>query len=88
MALTSAEKQQRYRERHLCVDGQKDRLQCMVSAHAKAQLTRLAHYHGYSVTALVEALAAQAERALVDTLPHPDISPYLDGRLQCSRTAT
>jgi hypothetical protein len=86
MAMTPAEKQRRYRHRHLGVDGQKQRLQCMVSVHAKAQLTRLAHYHGYSITALIETLAAQAERALVDTLPHPDIGPYLDGSLQCNRT--
>jgi len=85
MAMTPAEKQRRYRQRHLGVNGQKERLQCMVSAHAKAQLTRLAHYHGYSVTRLIETFAAQAERALVDMLPHPDIGPYLDGRLQCNR---
>jgi hypothetical protein len=83
--MTPAEKQRRYRQRHLGVDGHKERLQCMVSARTKAQLTRLANYHGYSVTALIETLAAQAERALVDTLPQPDISPYLDGRLQYSR---
>jgi hypothetical protein len=86
MAMTPAEKQRRYRHRHLGVDGHKERLQCMVSAPAKAQLTRLANYPGYSITALIETLAAQAEHTLVDTLPHQDISPYLDGTLQCSRT--
>ena len=88
MAMTQAEKQRRYRQRHLGLDGEKDRLQCMVSVQAKAQLTRLAQYHGYSVTELIETLAADAERALVDTLPQSDIGAYLDGRLQCNRTAT
>jgi len=86
MAMTPAEKQRRYRQRHLGFDGEKERLQCMVSVHAKAQLTRLAHYHGYSITAVIEMLATQAEHTLVDTLPHQDIGPYLDGKLQCNRT--
>jgi hypothetical protein len=41
MALTTAEKQQRYRERHLGVKGGKQRIQFFVSVQAKAQLERL-----------------------------------------------
>ena len=87
MAMTPAEKQRRYRDRHLSIDGQKERLQCMISVPTKAKLTRLAHYHGYSVTALIETLVADAERALLDTLHAAHIGPYLDGRLQCNRSA-
>jgi len=40
MPLTSAEKQRRYRERHLGVHG-KERIQLFINVHAKAQLGRL-----------------------------------------------
>jgi hypothetical protein len=88
MAMTTAEKQRRYRARHLGVDGAKERVQCFVTARAKAQIVRLAKYHGYSITTLIETLAAEAERALVDKLPHPDVSHYLEGRLPCNRPST
>jgi len=65
MALTNAEKQARYRERHLGVDGEKSRVQLFLSATAKAQLDRLARHKGYTVTALIEGLAASAERCTV-----------------------
>ena len=81
MAITTAEKQRRYRARHLGVDGTKSRLQCFVNARTKAQLTRLAQYQGYSITALIETLAADAERAILDELVHQDIRRYLDGGL-------
>ena len=44
MALTSAAKQRRYRERHLGVHGAKQRIQFFVSVQAKAQLGRLARH--------------------------------------------
>jgi hypothetical protein len=61
MALTSAEKQQRYRERHLGVRGTKDRIQLFISVQAKAQLRRLARHHGCTVTKVIESLAVDAE---------------------------
>jgi hypothetical protein len=86
MALSPAQKQRRYRQRHLGLDGAKERMQCFLSVHTKAQLTRLARYHGYSVTNLIETLAADAERALLDDLPAAQINVYLDGRLQRNQT--
>ncbi len=80
MALTAAEKQQRYRERHLGVDGGKERVQLFISVHAKAQLGRLARHHGYTVTRLIEVLAAEAERALLAKLPARRQTVYLDGK--------
>jgi hypothetical protein len=68
MALSNAEKQARYRERHLGVDGEKARLQLFLSADTKAQLDRLAHRKGYTVTALIEELAASAERRVIARL--------------------
>jgi hypothetical protein len=78
MALTAAEKQGRYRERHLGIDGAKLRIQLFVNVHSKAQLRRLARHYGYTVTKMIEQLAADAERALLDTLPRRQHTAYLD----------
>jgi hypothetical protein len=47
VALTNAEKQARYRERHLAVDGEKRRTMLFLNATTRAQLDRLAHRKGY-----------------------------------------
>jgi hypothetical protein len=78
MALTAAEKQQRYRERHLGIDGAKLRIQLFVIVHAKAQLRRLARHYSYTVTKMIEQLAAEGERVLLDTLPRRQRTAYLD----------
>jgi len=82
MALTPAEKQQRYRERHLGIDGAKERIQVFVSVHTKAQLGRLARHYGYTVTRVIEDLAAAAESALLEQLPWRRHKAYLDSDLQ------
>jgi hypothetical protein len=82
MALTSAEKQQRYRQRHLGIYGAKQRIQLFVSVQAKAQLARLARHCGYTVTNMIEKLAADAERRLLNRLPPRQHTAYLDGRPQ------
>jgi hypothetical protein len=64
MALSRAEKQRRYRERHLG-DGEKQRIQCVVSLCTKLKLKRLAHYYGCSLTTLIENLAADTEGLIV-----------------------
>ena len=81
MALTSAEKQQRYRERHLGVHGSKERIQLFISVQTKAQLGRLAHHHGYTVTKMIEHVIAGAEHAILDRLPRRRHSAYLDSHL-------
>jgi hypothetical protein len=81
MALTSAEKQQRYRERHLGLHGTKERIQLFISVQVKAQLGRLARHHGYTVTNVIEDLVAAAERALIERLPRRQHSAYLDSHL-------
>ena len=79
MALTPAEKQRRYRQRHLGVDGTKDRIQLFISVQTKAQLRRLARHHGYTVTKAIERLAVDAERELLDRLPRAHHRAYFDG---------
>jgi hypothetical protein len=76
MVLTNAQKQARYRQRHLGVDGEKSRVQLFLSATAKAQLDRLARHKGYTVTALIEELAASAERRTVARLAPKALKLY------------
>jgi hypothetical protein len=79
MALTNAEKQARYRERHLGVNGEKRRLTLFIDATTGAQLERLAHRKGYSVTAVVEELAASAERRATSRLSGKALKTYYAG---------
>ena len=82
MALTSAEKQRRYRERHLGVHGSKERIQLFISVQTKAQLGRLARHYGYTITKVVEDLVKDADRAILDRLPRRQHSAYLDSHRQ------
>jgi hypothetical protein len=79
MALTSAEKQQRYRERHLGIHGTKERIQFFINVQTRAQLGRLARHYGYTVTKVIEDLAADAERTLLNRLRPRQRTAYLDG---------
>jgi DNA-binding transcriptional ArsR family regulator len=67
MALTNAEKQARYRERHL-ENGTMTRGHFFLEATTKAKLLRLAHHRKCSVPALIGDLAASAERLLTAQL--------------------
>ena len=58
--LTSAEKQDRYRERHLGVDDARARIGSFSMPTTRAQLERLARYRRYTLTALIEDLVASA----------------------------
>jgi hypothetical protein len=88
VAFTNAEKQQRYRERHLGLDGTKRRVQHFLSVPTKAQLDRLAHYYGYTVTQVIEDLAAAAERKLLDRLGPAEARAYLDSKMQKGEAVT
>jgi hypothetical protein len=78
MAPTNAEKQGHYRERHLGVGGGKRRLTLFIDASTGAQLDRLAHRKGYSVTAVVEELVASAERRIMSKLSGKALRAYLE----------
>lgn len=60
MALTAAERQARYRQRHL-QEGDRERLQLVVSLQAKRALERLARHHGVTLAALLERLALEEQ---------------------------
>jgi hypothetical protein len=56
MALTNAEKQRRYRNRHLGLGGKRELLQCLMTIPAKRNLERLACHYGHSMTTMLEIL--------------------------------
>ena len=72
MAQSNAARQQAYRQRHLQdVDGGSTRLTVILSAGAKAQLTRLARHAETSQRETLERLLAAAEKAIVSRLRDP-----------------
>jgi hypothetical protein len=78
MAMTNAEKQRAYRDRHLGFNGEKSRMQLVLNVRARFQLERVARHKGYSVTAVVEELAAEVERRIVDRMTSKQRREYFD----------
>jgi len=69
MGQSNADRQRAYRECHLqSVDGLGERLNMVISVHAKACLKRLARHHGQSQRQVLEALLVAAERAVLEGL--------------------
>ena len=64
MALTEAEKQQRYRERHVGANGDKVRVDWYLGRECVATLRHLARHRKCSVTQLVEDLARDTKHTL------------------------
>jgi hypothetical protein len=59
MPFTNAEKQRRYRQRHLGVDGKKVRIQLFLTSIARAGLTRLGCHHSRTVMRLSQGAVCQ-----------------------------
>jgi predicted DNA-binding ribbon-helix-helix protein len=78
MALSNSEKQARYRERHLGVDGEKARVGLILNATTRAKMNRLARHKGCTITALVEELVESAERRTLAKLSGKALKVYLD----------
>jgi hypothetical protein len=78
MALTNAEKQARYRVRHL-ESGTRSRGHFILEATTKAKLVRLAHHKGCTMTALIDDLAARAERRVTSRMSPKALKQYYDG---------
>jgi hypothetical protein len=81
MALTNAEKQARWRERHLDNDnGTKTRAQFVFDVGTTKQLKQVAAPKGRSVTPLIREWAANAERRIVERLSPREEKRYYDGQ--------
>ena len=82
MRKSNAQRQRAYRDRHLKLadepDDMLERINQMVSLHAKNTLKRLASYYGVTQRALLESAIANTERALFDTLSGEQQNDYYD----------
>jgi hypothetical protein len=79
MALSNAEKQARWRERHIDnVNGTKKRAQFIFDVSTTNQLKRVAAHRGRSVAALIREWAASAERRIVERLSPREEKRYYD----------
>ncbi len=79
MALTNAERQARYREKHFkSDDADMKRLKLVLDIGTRNKLTRIAAHRGTSVTALIRKWAEDAERRIVDRLTTKEQTTYYD----------
>jgi hypothetical protein len=67
MPLTNAEIPAAFRKRHLGRHGEKRRTQLFLSAQARAQLEQLSRHKDYTVPAMIDELAANAEARAAET---------------------
>ena len=78
MAMSNAERQRQYRQRHLVdVDGLGHRLNLVVGAATGAQLERLARHYGVTKRSMIEQLLRQAESDIVDGMKPKARREYL-----------
>lgn len=80
MAQSNAQRQAAYRARHLKDEnGTGERISLLVDVHAKRALERLASRYAVTQRALLQSLIADAETALIATLPSTEqVSYYAD----------
>lgn len=77
--LSNAERQARYRQRHLRdIYGEKRRLSLFLDLHARNRLERIARHRGYTVTALIEEWAAKTEKRIISGMTLKDEKAYFD----------
>ncbi|MBK1705123.1 hypothetical protein [Halochromatium glycolicum] len=82
MAMTNAERQRHYRQRHLkAVDGSGERLSIILSLQAKTALGRLASFHGTSQRATLERLILDAQAHITRGLTPEQQDQYHDQTL-------
>ncbi len=76
MAMSNAEKQANYRKRRI-TDGAGERLQAVISLHAKRALERLARHNGLSQGAMLEQLILEEQQRVTATLDGDAYRIYL-----------
>jgi hypothetical protein len=82
MPKSNAQRQADYRQRHLKDENSGlERVNALVTVHAKRQLERLADCYGVTQRACLERILADAERACLDALPTEAHGAYFDKRL-------
>jgi hypothetical protein len=79
MALTNAQIQARYKQRHLNDEtGTASRLDVLIDQGAKLALRRLAQHYGVNLRAILEGLIEAEQRQLLDTMSGVQQSVYYD----------
>jgi hypothetical protein len=76
---SAAERQARFRARHLGVDGGRARLNMIAHVATIARLERLARHWGITQIEALERALATAERPLVDKMSAAEERRYYDG---------
>jgi len=75
MALTNAQKQAIYRQKHL-KDGDQERLQAVVSLHTKRALERLSRHLGLTQAATLDQIISEAQKTLLSGLSGEEQAHY------------
>jgi len=76
MAITNAEKQANYRKRKI-KEGEGERLQAIISLHAKLAIQRLAKHYGITQAVLIERLVMNEQKSVTDTLESDAYRVYI-----------
>lgn len=76
MAMSNAEKQASYRQRKI-KEGESERLQTVISLHAKLGIERLARHNGLSQAAMLERLILEEQQRVTTTLDDDAYRIYL-----------
>ncbi len=76
MTMTNAEKQAAYRARKI-KEGDGERLQAVVSLHAKRALERLARHHGITQAATLERLILDEQRRVTSDMDADQHKKYV-----------
>lgn len=74
--MSNAEKQANYRKRKI-KEGEGERLQAIISLHAKRELERLARHNGLSQIAMLERLILEEQQRVTATLDDDAYRIYL-----------
>jgi hypothetical protein len=80
MAMTNAERQRRYRQRH-CKDGVKARREFILDAHGDMALDRLVRHYSLPVTSVIERVILEAERTLTEGMGRAEREVYFADQL-------
>jgi hypothetical protein len=85
MRKSNAQRQRHYRDRHLKQIGEQhpmlERINHMVSLHAKASLKRLAACYGVTQRAMLEMAIEAMEKTLLSRLPSEHQNDYYDMKI-------
>jgi len=79
MPISNAEKQRRYRARHLGPGGSYERLSVLVRIATKRNLERLASHYGYTMTGMIEALINERTQQILSSLSEREQNDFYRG---------